>query len=316
MNDTLKSIWNYVLSGILLIAGFLFLIMYAKSSGLEKQPVEMLYGSLFMIMAGVIALPIVATRIRKGVATLVAGLAVLCAGFLIYTLVTDINKEIDFQAAFTEYGDVTKQRLVDIRAVQEEYRKVNGVFASEWDTLIQFVNTPAIPKVLNIGGWDLRRVSATDTIRDGSFQEYFDLGLVISKADMDSIASLESERLGHQVSSEMLAHMMNDNQTNYRVQDTSYVTFYEEYFRPELREAQGLPVFELAELPYNPHPKAEGAKFILRTGLIESGEAGLKLPVIEVKDSKPFGRLNVKRDTLMFGSLIEAKTDGNWSRKK
>lgn len=316
MNDTLKSIWNYVLSAILLFTGFLFLIMYAKSSGLEKQPVEMLYGALFMILAGVVALPVVATRIRKSVAMAVAGVSMLCAAFLIYALVTDIQKEIDYQDAFTEYSDVTKQRLVDIRAVQEEYRKINGHFASDWDTLIQFINTPAIPKVYNIGRWDLRRVSETDTIRDGSFEEYFELGLIVSRADLDSIAGLESERLGHEVSVDMLRQMMEENQTNYRVQDTTYVSFFEENLRPELREEQGLPVFELAELPYNPHPKADGSKFILRTGLIESGDAGLKLPVIVVKDANPFGRENVKRDTLMFGSLTEAKTDGNWSRKQ
>jgi hypothetical protein len=38
----------------------------------------------------------------------------------------------------------------------------------------------------------------------------------------------------------------------------------------------------------------------------------LTLSTVLVKDPTPFGREKVKKDTLRFGSLTEAHTDGNW----
>jgi dTDP-glucose pyrophosphorylase len=41
-------------------------------------------------------------------------------------------------------------------------------------------------------------------------------------------------------------------------------------------------------------------------------QSGLRVSAIKVQDPTPFGRANVKKDTLRFGSLVEAHTDGNW----
>jgi len=41
-------------------------------------------------------------------------------------------------------------------------------------------------------------------------------------------------------------------------------------------------------------------------------QSGLRVSAIKVQDPTPFGRANVKKDTLRFGSLDEAHTDGNW----
>ncbi len=317
MNDIIKSIWNYVLSVILLVAGFLFLSMYLRSSGLEKQPQEMLFGALFLILAGILALPIVAHKIRKGLAFMVGGLCLVAAVFLIYSLDNVIDEEIQFQEDFKAYSEVTKQRLIDIRTAQEQYVKVNGTYTESFETLLAFINEPSIPKVFRIGKWDLRRVGpeANDTIRDGTFEEYFERGFVIGRADLDSVAQLESERLGYEVSAAKLEQMMRANETNYRVQDTTFVSVYDEYFSDDKRAEEELPAIEISQLPFNPHPLANGSKFIMMSSSIPSGEAGLTLPTIVVKDANPFGREGVKRDTLMFGSLIEAKTDGNWARE-
>jgi len=53
-----------------------------------------------------------------------------------------------------------------------------------------------------------------------------------------------------------------------------------------------------------------GERFLLATDSIETG--GLLLSTVLVKDPTPFGREKVKKDTLRFGSLTDAHTDGNW----
>lgn len=310
MSDSVKEIWNYVLSAILLVAGFLFLSMYTSSQGLEKQPVEMLLGAVFLIVAGILALPIVARFFRKGLAFVIGLVCLGAAGFLLYSLYDVINKEIVYQDDFADYREVTKQRLKDIRTAQEEYAKFHGYYASEWDSLIEFIDEPVIPKEYRVGDFIPRRGEEEgDTIPNGLMEEYAERGLVLKRSELDSVAAQKG------VTKDFFVQMIRDNETAYRIVDTSYVSVREEYFDPAFREAKGLPALDMKELPYNPHPKS-GKKFLLKTGTVESGDvAGIISPVILVKDPAPFGREGVRRDTLMFGSLTEPKTDGNWSRE-
>ena len=59
-----------------------------------------------------------------------------------------------------------------------------------------------------------------------------------------------------------------------------------------------------------------GKPFIVEVGTIDeySGGQTIELPTIMVKDPTPYGREGVKRDTLQFGALDEAHTDGTWRR--
>jgi hypothetical protein len=68
-----------------------------------------------------------------------------------------------------------------------------------------------------------------------------------------------------------------------------------------------LPRVQVDKLWFNP---LTGERFLLETDSTETG--GLTLSTVLVKDPTPFGREKVKKDTLRFGSLTEAHTDGNW----
>jgi hypothetical protein len=93
----------------------------------------------------------------------------------------------------------------------------------------------------------------------------------------------------------------------YKVRDIIYTSFYDENFAPEIRTAKRLPQVSLDSLWFNP---LSGERFRLETDSVESG--GVMQSTILVKDPSPFGREKVKKDTLRFGSLTEAHTDGNW----
>jgi hypothetical protein len=53
-----------------------------------------------------------------------------------------------------------------------------------------------------------------------------------------------------------------------------------------------------------------GERFRIDTTFVN--QSGLRVSAIKVQDPTPFGKPNVKKDTLRFGSLDEAHTDGNW----
>jgi hypothetical protein len=91
------------------------------------------------------------------------------------------------------------------------------------------------------------------------------------------------------------------------VRDTLFTTFFEENFSAEARREAKLPYVSVDSLWFNP---LTGERFILKTDSVETG--GVMQPTILVQDPTPFGRDKVKKDTLRFGSLTDANTDGNW----
>ena len=93
----------------------------------------------------------------------------------------------------------------------------------------------------------------------------------------------------------------------YKVRDTLYTNYFDENLTKEARESAKLPEFDLEALPKN---ALTNERFIMKTSAVEIG--GVWQATILVQDPTPFGREKVKKDTLRFGSLTEAHTDGNW----
>ena len=94
---------------------------------------------------------------------------------------------------------------------------------------------------------------------------------------------------------------------SYKVRDTLYTSFFAENFAPEKRTDKKLPLISLDSLTFSP---MTGERFRIDTTYVN--QSGLRVSAIKVQDPTPFGKPNVKKDTLRFGSLDEAHTDGNW----
>jgi hypothetical protein len=129
----------------------------------------------------------------------------------------------------------------------------------------------------------------------------FEEGYVIKRYELDSLALvLEIDR-------DTLVTNIEEDNSPFKIRDTTYTSFYAENLTQEHRLKARLPLFNIDELPFNPHT---GERFKMKVGVIEVG--GLWQPTIIVQDPTPFGREKVKKDTLRFGSTTEAHTDGNW----
>ena len=94
---------------------------------------------------------------------------------------------------------------------------------------------------------------------------------------------------------------------SYKVRDTLYTSFFAENFADEKRVDKKLPLVNIDSLTFSP---TSGERFSIDTTYVD--QSGLRVSAIKVQDPTPFGRPNVKKDTLRFGSLVEAHTDGNW----
>ena len=291
MEKFLNEINKYVISLLLFLAGFGFLLKYLSGDDLESQPVAMLFASLAMIVVGALAMPMVLEKMELKHYRVLLSVGGVSAAALAYSVFYSVDEEIRFQETKKSVNATTIQRLKDIRSAQEAHMAVYGSFAETFDSLVKFVQAPVVPVEFNMGSFH-------DTLPESTSREE---GYVLTRATLGGIAEQQG------LTEEALLDLISEDATPYKMRDTLYTSFYAENFEPEIRQVQRLPQVSLDSLAFNPYT---GERFLMSTGAVEVGRVWQ--PTILVQDPTPFGRERVKKDTLRFGSLVEAHRDGNW----
>jgi hypothetical protein len=291
MDTFFKEINKYVVSIFLFFAGLSFLIKYLSGDELESQPTAMLLASLALIAVSILAMPAVLERLSSQHYRIMMAVGTVSALWLGYEVFYSVDEEIEFRELKARIDSETVQALKDIRDAQDAYHDIYGVYCNDFDSLQIFLYEDVIPVSFNMGSFN-------DTLPEDQSRE---MGLVLTR---DELAP-KAEELG--LTEDAFLDLISSDSTTYKVRDVIYTSFYAENFAPEIRTAKRLPRVAVDSLWFNP---LTGERFLLETDSIESG--GLTLSTVLVKDPTPFGREKVKKDTLRFGSLTEAHTDGNW----
>ena len=216
---------------------------------------------------------------------------VIGAAYFFMASTNSVLDEEQFLAGPEGVNAITIQRLTDIRDAQLAYKEVHGEFTDSFDTLLAFINAPLVPLNFSIGSFH-------DTLPEAMCYEE---GYVIRRADVPGVAA----ELGWDEQS--LLDSITADAVAYKVRDTLYTSFFAENFAEEKRTDKKLPQVDLDSLTFSP---TSGERFMIDTTYVN--QSGLRVSAIKVQDPTPFGRANVKKDTLRFGSLVEAHTDGNW----
>lgn len=289
------DISKYIISLLLFVFGAVAVYSYTvgkSGDGLESQPLAMLFAGLSLIAVAVIALPEVLEKLdsKKYKGLLFGGVAIALG--LGYSVYYSVAEEMEFQATKQSIDAATIQQLKDIRDIQLAFKSVSsGGYAADFDTLAQWVKLDVLPVTFNMGSFH-------DTLPESKSVE---LGYIIKIADIDSIAKT------NEMSPDSLRALIEEDMSPYKVRDTLYTNYFDENLTKEARESAKLPEFDLEALPFN---ALTNERFIMKTSAVEIG--GVWQATILVQDPTPFGREKVKKDTLRFGSLTEAHTDGNW----
>ena len=291
MDKFFKEINKYVVSILLLFAGMGFLGKYLSGDALESQPTAMLISSLALIAVAALATPYVLSRLQASHYRIMMIAGTVVAVWLGYEVFYSVDEEIQFRELKTQVDAETIQALKDIRDAQEAHQQIYGVFCDDFDSLQRFIYEPVVPVSFNMGSFN-------DTLPESKSAE---MGLILTRAELPAVA----EEMG--LSEEGLIDLIAADSSTYKVRDVIYTTFYNENFTPEIRIAKRLPRVAIDSLWFNP---LSGERFRLEVDSVESG--GVLQSTILVKDPTPFGREKVKKDTLRFGSLTKAHTDGNW----
>ena len=291
MDTFFKEINKYVVSIFLFFSGLSFLIKYLSGDELESQPTAMLLASLALIAVSVLATPAMLERMNGMHYRIMMVVGTVSALWLGYEVFYSVDEEIQFRELKAQVDSETVQALKDIRDAQDAYHEINGFYCNNFDTLQTFLYQEVLPVSFNMGSFN-------DTLPEEKSRE---LGLVLTREELGP----KAEELG--MTETELLDLISEDSTTYKVRDVIYTSFFAENFTPEVRASKRLPRVSVDSLWFNP---LTGERFLLETDSVESG--GLMLSTVLVKDPTPFGREKVKKDTLRFGSLTEAHTDGNW----
>ena len=288
---------SHSFSLILLAAGFAWTLMYIRSvmASTEtadlSQPTDMLFAGLALLVSGVLAMPAVLEKIPQSAYRVMLVLGIGSAAYFFVASTNSVLDEEQFLKDQAAMNAVTIQRLTDIRDAQLAYKEVNGEFTDSFDTLFAFINAPLVPLNFSIGSFH-------DTLPEA---QCYEQGFVIKRSDVAGIAAdmgWDEQSLLDSITADAVA---------YKVRDTLYTSFFAENFTAEERADKKLPPVNLDSLSFSP---TSGERFLIDTTY--ANQSGLRVSAIKVQDPTPFGRANVKKDTLRFGSLVEAHTDGNW----
>mgnify|MGYP006094228731 CR=1 FL=1 len=288
------DISKYLISALLLVVGLFSLGLYLnglRGDGLESQPLAMLFAGLALIIVGVIALPEMLNKLNSRKYTGIVIVGIVASLGLVIGVCYSVFEEMGFQETKLEVQSVTVQSLKDIREIQTAHKSVYGGYAQDFTILEAFAYENVMPVTFNMGSFH-------DTLNE---QRSIEMGYIIKQVDLDSIST------DLEIHADDLLSLIEEDNSVYKIRDTIYTSFYAENLTGDIRAEKKLPTFNMKAMQFNPRT---GERFRMKTSVVEIG--GLWQPTIFVQDPTPFGRDRVKKDTLSFGSLTEAHTDGNW----
>jgi hypothetical protein len=288
------DISKYLISALLLVVGLFSLGLYLnglRGDGLESQPLAMLFAGLALIIVGVIALPEMLNKLNSRKYTGIVIVGIVASLGLVIGVCYSVFEEMGFQETKLEIQSVTVQSLKDIREIQTAHKSVYGGYAQDFTILEAFAYENVMPVTFNMGSFH-------DTLNE---QRSIEMGYIIKQVDLDSIST------DLEIHADDLLSLIEEDNSVYKIRDTIYTSFYAENLTGDIRAEKKLPTFNMKAMQFNPRT---GERFRMKTSVVEIG--GLWQPTIFVQDPTPFGRDRVKKDTLSFGSLTEAHTDGNW----
>jgi LPXTG-motif cell wall-anchored protein len=254
----------------------------------DKQNTWFLLGGIALAVTGILSVLYVADIITKPInMVLTFGVMPITIGVFGYYNYRSVKMDLEFTAKKDMIKTEIKQRLIDIRDAQVEFRLVYSRYAKNMDELKTFIREGKAMSITKEG-------SIPDYIRDEWVDSLRAWDPVKYKDRPEKLTEAEGVRLG------------------IIKRDTTYEPVVNKIFLNEKKASKrisryGFDVDSLDIAPFTGGKK----KIDFKTGTVSKN--GVELPVFEAKWYLQNSRLNEgKFDTLRVGSMKEPTTNGNW----
>lgn len=290
MNQLLEYFQKYIFSALIIIAGISIVSKGITGAGITEGNQDISW-TLFIIagtgllLGGVISALFIAGLIKRMIAMVLLVVFLIGAGYLGYANYNSINARIALEAKYSNIRSGVKQSLIDIRDIQIEYNKIKGEYTGDFDSLINFVQNEKTYTIKRSG-----------SVPEGKIAEEYWSVLGYRKSASDFFSKIESWDEDEAVKAGKIDR------------DTIWKPLMEEIFNPENKNQNGRHFpFSLDSLRNVRNYMNGSLVYKMKADTISDGSA-----VFEAVEPSPFTILGKGKDTLKIGSLIEAKTTGNW----
>lgn len=256
----------------------------------DKQNTWFILGGVALSIAGILSILYVADIITKPINLILTfGVMPITIGVFGYYNYRSVKMDLEFTERKEMMRVEIKQRLIDIRDAQVEFRLVYGKYAQSMDELKAFIKNG---KAMNI----IKEGSIPDKVEDwhwDSLRTWYPKEEKY-KNKPEKLSEFEAWKLG------------------IIKRDTTYEPVVNKVFLNEKKASKRISRyrFEVDSLDVAPFTGGK-KKIVFKTNTVFKN--GVELPVFEAKWFLQSSRLNPdKYDTLKVGSLKEPTTNGNW----
>lgn len=288
--EDLNYTFNRYLVPVLITALGLMIVIYgAKTSETgDTQNSWFLLGGIALSVCGVLSILYVADIISKPINMIltfgVMPITICVFGYYNYR---SVKMDLEFTEQYDMKKTEIKQRLIDIRDAQIEFRLIYNKYASSMDELKNFIKNGKAMSIAKEGMMpDKIEQWMIDSLRAWDPEKY--------KNTPERLNEAEGVRLG------------------IIKRDTTYEPVINKIFLNEKKSSKRVSRYPFSVDSLDIAPYTNGKKKIdFAVGTVTKN--GAELPVFEAKWYLQNSRLNEhKFDTLKVGSLKEPTTNGNW----
>lgn len=263
----------------------------------SPQNSTFIMATVMMLVAGVLTLLYSSGKISAKVLTILGVVAFAGALGTLFFSASSVGATVVHRKQYALTTGKAQLNLSDIRTAQKAYMEKNGVYASTWDELIDFINNGKVPQVDMEGTVPGRRITIEERAILYGDNRAIDVNMTEQEALKLSLTANPPEDL-----------------KNFR-RDTIQVSFLQSKFQTssykEARELAGYGPFSADSLPYIPGTKKKwNMKTIKKLKIQEAYYPAFKvwgkLPFAEIEGTTP--------EEISVGSLTTNDTGGSWEQ--
>lgn len=275
---------------------FLFGTFLLVSGIRGNQDSMFMMAAVLMFIAGILSILYSSGKLKTSLLYIIgitAGIAALVTMYFSWDSVNETNK---YNQNYKMCKNEAIQNLSDIRYAQKAYAEINGVYAKDWNTLVEFINTGTVPSVVSEGVVPARKLTPEESKYIYNDNRPIDINMTEKEAYKLSKAPIVPEDL-----------------QGFR-RDTVQVSLLQSKFltkaNTENRKKAGFKKFKAERLPYIPFTKDEMWTMETKDS-VQIGEDFF--PAITVYGEIPFAKIQgTENEKLSFGKLTSNETAGSW----
>jgi len=124
-----------------------------------EQPFEFILASIIILICSVFLFLTVSGSVSNKITNMIGGVSLVLAAYAFYTALSSVGSSIQHNNDYALMKGLAIRNLKDVQTAQKEYEKKYGVFAADWNTIINFIEKDSIADIVRKGSVPNRKIT-------------------------------------------------------------------------------------------------------------------------------------------------------------